>query len=332
MSEAQPEGKIMSDSRIAILVPGKINPRVPEKLAERFEIVAVDRGARPQVDAETAKRVRGAAIAGGLDAAWMDAFPNIEIVASFGVGYDTVDVKHAASKGIVVTNTPDVLNDEVADTAVALLLNAVRQFPAAETWLREGRWVKEGAFPLSPFSLKGRRIGIYGLGRIGMEIAKRLEPFKVTIGYHTRSRREGLSYDYYPTLKAMAEAVDTLICIVPKTAETHKAINAEIIAALGPQGIVINVGRGWSVDDDALTTALGNGTLGGAGLDVFYDEPNVPAAYLALPNVTVLPHVASASVPTRNAMADLVVGNLVEWFGKGVPLTPVPETPVKPRG
>ncbi|WFU01126.1 2-hydroxyacid dehydrogenase [Rhizobium sp. CB3171] len=321
----------MSDNRIAVLVPGKIHPRVLETLKGRFDIVGLDAGESPKVDAATAARVRGVAVSGGFNAVWMDAFPNIEVIANLGVGYDGVDVGHAASKGIVVTNTPDVLNDEVADTAIALLLNTIRQFPNAETWLREGRWAKEGAFPLSPFSLKGRRVGIYGLGRIGLEIARRLEPFKVKIGYHTRSPRDSLPYDYYPTLKEMAQSVDTLISIVPKTPETHKVINAEVLSALGPQGVFINVGRGWSVDDDALIAALRNGTLGAAGLDVFYDEPNVPSAYLSLPNVSLLPHVASASVPTRNAMADLVADNIIAWFGNGNPLTPVPETPVKSK-
>jgi len=322
----------MSYSRIAVLVPGKIHPRVLERLGKQFDIVSVERDGGPKVDAETAARIRGVAVAGSFDAGWIDAFPNVEVIANFGVGYDGVDVKHAASKGIVVTNTPDVLNDEVADTAIALLLNTLRQFPKAETWLREGRWAKEGAFPLSPFSMKGRRIGINGLGRIGLEIARRLEPFKVKIGYHTRTPRDSLPYDYYPTLLEMAQSVDTLISIVPKTPETHKVINADILSALGPQGVFINVGRGWSVDDDALITALGNGTLGAAGLDVFYDEPNVPAGYLSLTNVSLLPHVASASVPTRDAMADLVADNVIEWFAKGEPVTPVPETPVKPRG
>ncbi|NKJ33455.1 2-hydroxyacid dehydrogenase [Rhizobium sp. SG570] len=322
----------MSDNRTTVLVPGKIHPRVLERLGKQFEVVSVDRTDGPQVDADVAARVRGIAVAGGVNAAWIDAFPHLEVIANFGVGYDGIDVKHAASKGIVVTNTPDVLNDEVADTAIALLLNTLRQFPKAESWLRDGRWVKDGAFPLSPFSMKGRRVGIYGLGRIGMEIARRLEPFKVKIGYHTRSPRDSLPYDYYPTLKEMAQSVDTLISIVPKTPETHKVINAEILSALGPRGVFINVGRGWSVDDDALIAALGNGTLGAAGLDVFYDEPNVPAGYLTLPNVSLLPHVASASVPTRDAMADLVADNIIEWFEKGKPLTPVPETPVKPRG
>ncbi|MDL2405469.1 2-hydroxyacid dehydrogenase [Rhizobium calliandrae] len=319
----------MSDTRIAVLVLGKIHPRVLEKLGKQFDIISVERDDGPKVDAETAARIRAIAVAGGLNAAWIDAFANVEVIANFGVGYDGIDVRHAASKGIVVTNTPDVLNDEVADTAIALLLNTLRQFPKAESWLREGRWVKDGAFPLSPFSMKGRRIGIYGLGRIGLEIARRLGPFKVQIGYHTRSPRDSLPYDYYSTLKEMAQSVDTLISIVPKTPETHKVINAEILSALGPQGVFINVGRGWSVDDDALIAALRNGTLGAAGLDVFYDEPNVPEGYLSLPNISVLPHVASASVPTRDAMADLVADNIIAWFNNGNVLTPVPETPVK---
>lgn len=322
----------MSDNRITVLVPGKIHPRVLERLGKQFDVVSVDRTDEPQLGADVAARVRGIAVAGGVNAAWIDAFPHLQVIANFGVGYDGIDVKHAAAKGIVVTNTPDVLNDEVADTAIALLLNTLRQFPKAESWLRDGRWAKDGAFALSPFSMKGRRVGIYGLGRIGLEIARRLEPFKVKIGYHTRSPRDSLPYDYYPTLKEMAQSVDTLISIVPKTPETHKVINAEILSALGPQGVFINVGRGWSVDDDALISALGNGTLGAAGLDVFYDEPNVPTGYLSLPNVSLLPHVASASMPTRDAMADLVADNIIEWFAKGKPLTPVPETPVKPRG
>ena len=322
----------MSDNRITVLVPGKIHPRVLERLGKQFDVVSVDRTDEPQLGADVAARVRGIAVAGGVNAAWIDAFPHLQVIANFGVGYDGIDVKHAAAKGIVVTNTPDVLNDEVADTAIALLLNTLRQFPKAESWLRDGRWVKDGAFPLSPFSMKGRRVGIYGLGRIGLEIARRLEPFKVKIGYHTRTPRDSLPYDYYSSLREMAQSVDTLISIVPKTPETHKVINADILSALGPQGVFINVGRGWSVDDDALIAALGNGTLGAAGLDVFYDEPNVPAGYLSLPNVSLLPHVASASAPTRDAMADLVSDNIIEWFAKGKPLTPVPETPVKPRG
>lgn len=316
-------------SRIAILVPGKIHDRVLERLRDRFEIVAVPRGERLALDGETAGRIRGVAVSGAFPGAWMDQLPNVEVIASFGVGYDGMDVKRAAEKGIVVTNTPDVLNDEVADTTIGLLLNTIRELPRAEAWLRDGNWKPGTAYPLSCFSLKGRHVGLYGLGRIGLEIAKRLEPFKVKISYHTRSRHADVSYDYYPTLKGLAEAVDTLIAIVPKTPQTHKTIDADILAALGSGGILINVGRGWTVDEEALGAALASGALGAAGLDVFYEEPIVPADLLAAENAVLLPHVASASVPTRNAMADLVADNLIAWFEKGLALTPVPETPQK---
>ncbi|MBZ9793260.1 2-hydroxyacid dehydrogenase [Rhizobium sp. 3T7] len=313
-------------SRIAVVVPGKIHERVLTRLKEGFDVIEADPAT---LDAEAAGKIRGVAVSGTFDAAAIDGLPNVELISSFGVGYDGVDAKHAATKGVIVTNTPDVLNDEVADTAIGLLLNTIRELPRAENWLRAGNWKPGQNYPLSRFSLKGRHVGIYGLGRIGQEIAKRLEPFKVKISYHTRTRHPDAPYGYYPSLKDLAEAVDTLISIVPKTPQTHKTINAEILSALGPDGVFINVGRGWTVDEDALAQALKSGTIGAAGLDVFYDEPDVPASLLDLPNAVLLPHLASGSVPTRNAMADLVVDNLVEWFAKGRPLTPVPETPSK---
>lgn len=319
----------MSDQPTAILVPGRIHPRVLDRLKETFEVVSVPTGGATEVAPDLRDRIRGVAISGVLDNGWIDTLPNLEIVSNFGVGYDGVDTKKAAEHGIIVTHTPDVLNDEVADTTVALLLNTVRQYPRAENYLREGRWKSEGPYPLTPLSLKGRKVGILGLGRIGLEIARRLEPFKVEIGYHTRSRRDDVSYTYYTSLKDMAEAVDTLISVVPGTAATHKIFTSEIFAALGPNGVFINVGRGTSVNEDDLIAALKNGTIAAAGLDVFYDEPNVPAAFLDLPNACLLPHVASASIPTRNAMADLVVGNLVGWFKEKKVISPVPETPVK---
>jgi lactate dehydrogenase-like 2-hydroxyacid dehydrogenase len=319
----------MSDQPIAVLVPGRIHPRVLERLGENFEVVPVPTGPLTEVDADVRSRIKGVAISGVLDNGWIDTLPNLEIVSNFGVGYDGIDTKKAVEHGLIVTHTPDVLNDEVADTTIALLLNTVRQFPKAENYLREGRWKNTGPFPLTQLSLKGRKVGILGLGRIGLEIAKRLEPFKVEIGYHTRTRREGLGYTYYSSLKEMAEAVDTLISVVPGTAATHKIFTSEIYSALGPNGVFINVGRGTSVDEDALIAALKNNTIAAAGLDVFYDEPNVPEGFLDLPNASLLPHVASASVPTRNAMADLVVDNLIGWFRDKKVITPVPETPVK---
>lgn len=313
-------------SRPRILVPGKINPRVLERLPGMFETVRIERHESGLVTTDMAD-VAGIAVSGRLPADLMDALPKLEIIANFGVGYDGVDVGHAAARGIVVTNTPDVLDDEVADTAVGLLINTLRRLPQAEEWLRQGRWVREGNFPLSPLSLRGRKVGLFGLGRIGLAIARRLEAFGVPIAYHTRSRREDVPFAYHASLSSLAEAVDTLIVIVPATPSTAKAVNAGVLAALGPEGVVINVGRGSTVDEAALVAALQSGTIAGAGLDVFANEPHVPEALMALANVSLLPHVASASVVTRAAMADLVVDNLEAWFSSGKALTPVPETP-----
>ena len=320
----------MPAAKTTILIPSRLHPRVTARLKEQFDIVTVANPAEPMLSQAEIEAVRGAAVSGAFPKALVDMYPNLEVIANFGVGYDGVDVKAAAARGIIVTNTPDVLNDEVADTTIALLLNTVRQLPQAENWLRQGRWVKDGPFPLSPLSLKGRHVGLYGLGRIGIEIARRLEPFKVKISYHTRSPRSDVAYGYQPSLKALAQAVDTLICIVPKTAETFKTINGEILADLGDRGVLINVGRGWTVDEDALIAALEQGVIAGAGLDVFQDEPNVPEGLLKFTNVSLLPHVASASVPTRDGMADLVADNLISWFSTGRALTPVSETPQKP--
>ncbi|WP_377274598.1 2-hydroxyacid dehydrogenase [Rhizobium sp. R86522] len=316
----------MSD-RPLVLIPGRIHPRVRARLSDRFDLLEISDATAAEADAGELERVRGAAVSGRFPASLIERLPKLEVIGSFGVGYDGVDVKAASAAGVVVTNTPDVLNDEVADTAIALLLNTMRQFYFAERYLRDGRWEKEGAFPLSPLSLKGRKIGLHGLGRIGMEIANRLLPFKVELAYHTRRPRTGVDFVYHDTLTGLAKAVDVLISIVPSTPETNGAINAEVLSALGQNGVLINVGRGSTVDEPALIAALQAGTIAAAGLDVFADEPRVPQALIDLPNVSLLPHVASASVPTRDAMADLVVDNIVSWFDTGRPLTPVPETP-----
>ncbi|OJF96607.1 2-hydroxyacid dehydrogenase [Pararhizobium antarcticum] len=317
----------MPQGRPRILVPGKINTRVLDRLPDHFEPVFVSAADPALITPELSAGISGIAVQGKISAAFMDAFAHLEIIANFGVGYDGVDAVHAGHKGIVLTNTPDVLTEEVADTTIGLLLNTVRQLPQAERWLRAGRWARDGAFPLSPLTLRGRTVGLYGMGRIGLAIAKRLESFGVAIHYHTRTAREGLAYVYHPTLKDMAAAVDTIIVIVPGTDSTSKTINAEILAALGANGVLINVGRGSTVDEAALTDALQRGVIAGAGLDVFENEPHVGDDLMALENVSLLPHVGSASQATRNGMADLVVDNLVAWFTTGKALTPVPETP-----
>jgi lactate dehydrogenase-like 2-hydroxyacid dehydrogenase len=281
---------------------------------------------------EVGPRIRGVATSGSYgrtDAALFDRLPKLEIVASMGVGYDNVDAAEAARRGIVVTNTPDVLNDEVADLTIGLLLATLRQIPQSERYLRAGHWVKEH-FPLSP-TLRERRIGIIGLGRIGKAIAKRLEGFGVGIAYHGRAPQQGVPYAYHPTAAGLAAASDVLIIITPGGAATKHLVDAEVLKALGPEGVLINVARGSVVDQQALIEALRSGTILSAGLDVYEDEPNVPQELIAMEHVVLLPHIGSASVHTRNAMGKLVADNLVSWVqGKG-PLTPVPETPYPGR-
>jgi lactate dehydrogenase-like 2-hydroxyacid dehydrogenase len=278
--------------------------------------------------ADVGPRIRALARGGHahIDRTLIERLPKLEIVASFGVGYDGIDLVAAAERGVIVTNTPDVLTEEVADTALGLLLMTVRELSAAERYLRDGRWPGEGPYPLSP-SLRDRVVGIVGLGRIGLAIARRLDAMKVGVVYHSRRPRADAPYRRYDDLRAMAADVDVLLVIVPGTATTRHLIDAKVLEALGPDGILINVGRGSVVDEEALVSALKDGTIRSAGLDVFANEPHVPAELLALPNAVLLPHVGSASVFTRNAMGNLVVDNLRSWFRDGKPLTPVPETP-----
>lgn len=311
---------------VTVLVPGKLHPHAMQRLEETFSLLRIDRPDPALVTPDMATSVRGVAEAAGAGAGFIDMLPNLEIVANFGVGYDAVDAAHAGRRGVMVTNTPDVLSDEVADVAVGLLLAALREFYPAEKWLRDGRWEGEGAYPLTPGSLRGRKVGIFGMGRIGLGVAKRLEAFGVPIAYHNRRPKPDVPYEYHPTLLGLAGAVDTMVSVAPATPETEKAVDAEVLAALGPQGVFVNIGRGATVDEEALAEALHAGTILAAGLDVFRDEPRVHSRLLTAPRATLLPHVGSASIRTRQAMADLCVDNLVSWFGEGRALTPVPET------
>ena len=311
---------------IGVLVPGPLNEHALKRIGDTFTLEHIPTGDAKLVTPAMAASVRGIASMAPVNAALIDALPKLEIIANFGVGYDAVDSAHAAAKGVMVTNTPDVLTEEVADTALGLLINAVRELPSAEKWLREGRWPKEGSYPLTRATLRGRRAGIFGLGRIGKAIALRLEVLGMPIAYYNRNPVEGSPYTYYPSLVGLAKGVDTLICVAPGGKGTDKAVNAEVLTALGPEGVFINVGRGSSVDEDALAAALESGTIRAAGLDVFANEPNVPQRLLDAPNTCLLPHVGSASVYTRDAMADLQVDNLVSWFAEGKAITPVSET------
>lgn len=323
---------MQSTDKIAILIPAALHPHAVARIRASFDAIEIPRADAALLDAGVAERIRGVGAMTRIDAAFIDALPNLEIIANFGVGYDAVDARHAATRDVMVTNTPDVLTEEVADTAVGLLLNTVRELPRAERWLREGRWGKEGPYRLTPATMRGRRAGIFGMGRIGKAIASRLEAFGLSIAYFNRRKIDGLGYDYHPSLASLAAAVDTLISVAPGGAATEKAVDAEVLAALGPDGVFVNIGRGSTVDEDALIAALKNGTIRAAGLDVFATEPGFDQRFLDLPNACLLPHVGSASVHTRTAMADLVVDNLAAWFlGKGA-ITPVPETAKLQRG
>lgn len=259
----------------------------------------------------------------GVPADVMAACPNLKVVSCYGVGYDAIDTRAALARGIMVTHTPNVLNQEVATTTVLLMLACYREVLRDDAYVRSGTWEAKGNAPLTR-SADGQTVGILGLGRIGQAIADKLAPWSPTILYHTRSEKD-VPYEYVGNLTEMAQRCDVLICITPGGAATNKLVNAEVIEALGPQGTLINVSRGSVVDEAAMITALQSGKLGWAGLDVFEGEPHVPEALRALPNVVLLPHVGSGTVETRAAMGALTVDNLLQHLSDGRVHTPVPE-------
>jgi lactate dehydrogenase-like 2-hydroxyacid dehydrogenase len=315
-------------SKPGLLVLGRHLPLVFDTLSPLFTVHDLQGSDRPEaLIEEVAPDVRAIVTSGmtAIGAELMDRLPALEIIATLTVGYDPIDVAHAARRGVVVTNTPDVLTDEVADLTVALLLATVRELPQADRFLRDGEWVKR-SYPFTRASLRGRRVGIIGLGRIGQAVARRLEPFGVSLAYHGRSERPGVPYRYYSDLVAMARDVDTLVSLAPGGAETRAMVGQAVFEALGPDGIFVNVGRGSTVDEPALIEALSNGVILSAGLDVFTDEPRVPQALIDLPNTVLLPHVGSASFKTRTDMAQLGIDNLLAWREGRPVLTPVPET------
>ncbi len=323
----------MSAEKIDVLAYGQSKKLVTDGLSKMFTVHAAEsRGDLDRISPAVAERIKGVAVNGlvSADKAMMEKFPKLEIVSSFGVGYDHVDSAHARDHNIIVTNTPDVLTEEVADVALGLLISTLREFVKADRYLRSGQWTKSN-YPLTVGSLRGRTVGMVGMGRIGQAIARRLEASLVPVVYHSRNPAAGVSYKHYPNIVEMAKAVDTLVVITPGGASTAKLVNAEVIAALGPTGVIVNVARGSVIDEQALIAALKDGKILGAGLDVFANEPNVPDELKALQNTVLLPHVGSASVSTRDAMDQLVVDNLIHWFSGKPPITPIPETPVKGR-
>jgi len=322
-------------SKPALLNTGWMMPLIEKGIAGAFEVhrlheapdgAALLRKIGPEVRAICTGSHTGVR----TDEAMMALCPGLKIIGNFGVGYDTIDVAGAARRGIVITNTPDVLTEEVADTTLGLLLATVREFYDAEKWLRDGRWPKETEFRLTA-SLRDRSVGIAGFGRIGKAVARRLEAFGLKVSYFGRKPQAGVSNRYYNDLIAMARDIDTLILVIPGGPTTANLVNAAVLEALGPRGILINMARGSVVDEPALIKALQEKTILSAGLDVFAREPEVPPELIAMDHVVLFPHLGSASVATREKMDQLVVDNLLAWGAGKPPLTPVAETPWPPK-
>lgn len=301
-----------------ILVTASLPPFLYEPLKAAFTChdyyAATD---KPALLAAVGARVRGLVQGGGTvtPTALLDALPKLEIISVFGVGYDGVPVDYCRTRGIKVTNTPDVLTDDVADVALALVMMTCRGFAHLERFVRSGGWEK-GGFDLTT-KLSGKRVGILGLGRIGKAIAERVRALGMQVAYTGRKPQQ-VPYEFLPDLMRLAAWSDFLVVACPGGAATRGIVNAEVLEALGSKGTLVNIARGSIVDEPALVKALTAGTIKGAGLDVFADEPHVPAALLAMDNVVLLPHVGSATRETRQAMGDLCKANLDAWFaGKG---------------
>lgn len=311
-------------SKPEILVVAKMWPPYMQALQAEFVVHDRTYETDPAAFAQVAPRIR--AIAGGGESqvtrALLEQLPALEVISVFGVGYDRYDVAAARERRIPITNTPDVLTDDVADMGMSLMLALARGVPQADKFVRAGKWLS-GPMPLMR-KVSGARLGIVGLGRIGSAIARRAEGFGMRIAYTSRSPKTECAYTYFPTPAALAAEVDFLMVITPGGAGTRGLINAEVLAALGSKGYLINVARGTVVDQTALIAALQNGVIAGAALDVFEDEPNVPEALFAMDNVVLTPHIASATWQTRRAMADLALGNLQAHFAGQPLLTPIP--------
>lgn len=315
-------------TRPAVLQTGRLLPSLEQALAAEYDITLLPAAAEvPGFLAAHGARFEAAVTNSkiGADAALIEGLPKLKAIAHFGVGYDSVDVAAAARRGIPVSNTPDVLNDCVADIAIGLLIDAARGMSASERFVRRGDWLK-GQFPLTT-RVSGKKLGIVGLGRIGQTIAKRATGFDMAIRYHSRNPVQGAAYAYEPSLKALAQWCDFLMVVVSGGAATRHLVTAEILDALGPRGFIVNVSRGTVIDEVALVKALQDKRIAGAGLDVFDDEPKVPEALFKLDNVVLLPHVASGTHETRQAMADVVLANLRSYFKEGRLVTPVPAPP-----
>jgi lactate dehydrogenase-like 2-hydroxyacid dehydrogenase len=303
-----------------VLLMGPMYAPTMQSLEEAFTVHHVSKAPdRDALLASVADRVTAAATTAfrGMDAATMAKLPKLKIVSHFGVGVDSVDVAAASARGVKVTNTPDVLTDDVADLTIGLLLATVRRICAGDRYVRAGKWA-QGSFPLTD-TIQGKTLGIVGMGRIGRAIARRAEAFNLKIAYQGPNRKADLAYPYFADPVALAKEVDFLVAACPGGEATRGLVSRAVIEALGPQGVFVNISRGSVADEPALIGALADGRLGGAGLDVFATEPRIPEAFFTMENVVLQPHVGSATHPTRRAMGQLVVDNLAAFFA-GKPL------------
>jgi lactate dehydrogenase-like 2-hydroxyacid dehydrogenase len=299
---------------------GNLKEELAVVLRERYGAVPLD-----GLDADAATRVTVAVTSGvwGVRAEHLDRLPGLRAVVNFGVGYDTTDVAEASRRGVAVSNTPDVLDDCVADTAVGLVIDVMRGLSAADRLVRRGEWA-QGRVPPLARRVSGARVGILGLGRIGLAVARRLSAFDAKISYHNRRERADVPYEYAASPVALARGCDVLVVAAAGGPESQGLVDADVLDALGPDGFLVNVARGSIVDEEALVAALEEGRIAGAGLDVYADEPRVPAALLGRDDVVLLPHVGSATLETRAAMVELVLANVDRCLADGSLVTPVP--------
>ena len=318
-------------SKPDLLLIGRLFGAPETRVDELFQVHRIEDFAPvPEFAAEMAGKFRAVAVgmvgSGHIDSvvvneAFLARFPRLELVAALGVGCDHIDVVAATARDVIVTNTPDVNTEEVADTAMGMLLSTVRQLPQADRFIRSGAW-PTAMFPLTA-TLRNKRLGILGLGRIGKAVARRAEGFDLKILYHNRNRREDVPYTYVSSALELARAVDILMLIVPGGEDTRDLVDAEMLKALGPDGVLLNVSRGTVVNESALIEALKNKVIAGAGLDAFLHEPHVPDALIEMEHVVLLPHIGSGTHHTREQMSVAVVNNLEHWNAGRPPPNPV---------
>ena len=290
-----------------------------------YTIIAMpETGKVSDLPAEVIPQITAIAFRGhsALGAEIIDALPNLGLIANYGVGYDTIDVAHATANGIRVSNTPDVLTEDVADLAVGMVLAQSRGMVGASDWVRSGNWEKNGAFGLQR-KVSGKRVGIVGLGRIGRAVAERMTPFNSNLHYYARSEKDTPDWTYHSNITDLASAVDIMIICVSGGRETVGIVDKDAILALGSEGLLVNASRGTTIDETALLDALESGALGAAALDVFLDEPNINPRFMALTNVLLQPHQSSGTVETRKIMGALQRENLAAFFANQPLVTPV---------